>query len=295
MVAPRRWWPNQNHNVCLPHWTEMTEKSDDRFTNWHPQRIGDEYFARKLTVELHQKFENVLQQNVRHSIQRAQDHSNDSVYRQLGCCPLFDAFCDFAKSTGLPSDHQSPRWCNHLVTLSLERSGKVASECITNRKFSKGTGRKRHIKALACRQIVPEDHWQLAVTSWPARQDPAYSPWPAFGLHCYTPEDFWHLLSLPCPLAGLVLEHSLCWFWMHKYSETQWYLWWEHPGICGFHRIILDFFSVCETEQVNIVHWPFDDRVVPLIQSRRFPNDVPKEIGNFQEPPLLTIIQTIQR
>ena len=32
-----------------------------------------------------------------------------------------------------------------------------------------------------------------------------------------------------------------------------------------------------------------------LIQSRRFPTDVQKKIGKFQEPPFRTIIQTIQR
>ena len=92
----------------------MTEKSDDCFTIWHPQRIGDESFARKLTVELHQNLENVLRQSVRQSIQRAQDLSKDCVWAARVLA--FDAFCDFAKSTGskvpilfLPSDHQSPR------------------------------------------------------------------------------------------------------------------------------------------------------------------------------------------
>ena len=101
----------------------MTEKPGDGITTWHPQHIGDESFARKLTVELHHSWENVLQQSVRQSIQRAQDRSKD--------CPLLDAFCDVAKSTGSkvpiplwPSDHQSPRWCNQLVTLLFERSEK---------------------------------------------------------------------------------------------------------------------------------------------------------------------------
>ena len=65
----------------------MTEKSGDHITTWHPQHIGDESDARKLTVELHQNLENVLQQSVRQSIQRAQDHSKDSVFRQLNVLP----------------------------------------------------------------------------------------------------------------------------------------------------------------------------------------------------------------
>ena len=37
--------------------------------------------------------------------------------------------------------------------------------------------------------VGPEDHSELAVTSSPARQDPAYFPWPTTGLLHYTPED----------------------------------------------------------------------------------------------------------
>ena len=37
--------------------------------------------------------------------------------------------------------------------------------------------------------VGPEDHLELAVTSSPAQQDPAYSPWPTIGLLHYTPED----------------------------------------------------------------------------------------------------------
>ena len=94
----------------------MTERPGDRTMTWHPQHIGDESFERKLTVGPHQSLENVLQRSVRQSIQRAQGRSKDSVFRQQMCCPLFDAFCDFATLTGskvpvplLPSDHQSPR------------------------------------------------------------------------------------------------------------------------------------------------------------------------------------------
>ena len=111
----------------------MTERPGDRTTTGHSQHIGGASFARRLTVEPHQNLENVLQQSVRQSIQRAQDRSKDSVFRQPGCCPLFDAICDFARSTGskesiplLPSDHQSLRWCNQL------------------------SGRKRHINSWCC-------------------------------------------------------------------------------------------------------------------------------------------------
>ena len=111
----------------------MTERPGDRTTTGHSQHIGGESFARRFTVEPHQNLENVLQQSVRQSIQRAQDRSKDSVFRQPGCCPLFDAICDFARSTGskvsiplLPSDHQSLRWCNQL------------------------SGRKRHINSWCC-------------------------------------------------------------------------------------------------------------------------------------------------
>ena len=52
-----------------------------------------------------------------------------TVFRQPGCCPLLDAFCDFAKSTGskvpiplLPSDHQSQRYVTSLRRCPLERS-----------------------------------------------------------------------------------------------------------------------------------------------------------------------------
>ena len=38
--------------------------------------------------------------------------------------------------------------------------------------------------------VGPEDHLELAVTSSPAQQDLAYSPWPTTGLLHYTPEDF---------------------------------------------------------------------------------------------------------
>ena len=37
--------------------------------------------------------------------------------------------------------------------------------------------------------VGPEDHLELAVTSSPVQQDPAYSPWPTTGLLHYTPED----------------------------------------------------------------------------------------------------------
>ena len=53
--------------------------SDDHTTIWYPQYIGSESDARKLTVELHQNLENVLQQSVQQSIQHGQDHSKDSV------------------------------------------------------------------------------------------------------------------------------------------------------------------------------------------------------------------------
>ena len=66
----------------------MTERPGDRATTWHPQHIGDESFARRLTVELDRSIENVLQQSVRQSIQRAQGRSKESVFRQPGCCPL---------------------------------------------------------------------------------------------------------------------------------------------------------------------------------------------------------------
>ena len=36
--------------------------------------------------------------------------------------------------------------------------------------------------------VGPEDHLQLAVTSSPAQQDLAYSPWPTTGLLHYAPE-----------------------------------------------------------------------------------------------------------
>ena len=79
MVAPRR---------CM-HCREVTKSN--------PQRVsstldGDD--------EPRQGLENVLQQSVRQSIRRAQDRSKDSAFRQPGCCPLLDAFCDFARSTG---------------------------------------------------------------------------------------------------------------------------------------------------------------------------------------------------
>ena len=54
-------------------------KSGDHTTTWHPQYIGSGSDARKLTVELHQNLENVLQQSVQQSIQHAQDHSKDCV------------------------------------------------------------------------------------------------------------------------------------------------------------------------------------------------------------------------
>ena len=54
-------------------------RSGDHTTTWHPQYIGSESDARKLTVELHQNLENVLEQSVQQSIQRAQEHSKDSV------------------------------------------------------------------------------------------------------------------------------------------------------------------------------------------------------------------------
>ena len=37
--------------------------------------------------------------------------------------------------------------------------------------------------------VGPEDHFELAVTSSPAQQDPAYSPGPTTGLLHYTPEE----------------------------------------------------------------------------------------------------------
>ena len=74
------------------------------------------HYGECLRTGTHQNLENVLQQSVQQSIQRAHDHSIDYVFRQLMYCPQFDAFCDFAKSTDskvpihlLPSDHQSPR------------------------------------------------------------------------------------------------------------------------------------------------------------------------------------------
>ena len=50
----------------------MTEKAGDRTVTWHPQHIGAESFARKLTIEPHQSLENVPQRSVRQSIQRVQ-------------------------------------------------------------------------------------------------------------------------------------------------------------------------------------------------------------------------------
>ena len=82
----------------------------------------------------------------------------------------------------LPNDHQSPKWCSQLVTLSLERSEKLhlnASPTVSSPMVLEENAISTRGVALIdapwrwlVDNVGPEDHSELAVTSSFVQQDP---------------------------------------------------------------------------------------------------------------------------